>query len=94
MNSKNFLIIFLCCIIFYSFPSITQSATLEPESIPIKLSLTACPIAIEKYPDKSKQIEFIRGYRDGYRFALIVLNPKHYSSSLDAEKHPMPKVFD
>ncbi|MCK4648351.1 hypothetical protein KAT51_02390 [bacterium] len=88
MNTKNFFIVCLYIMILCCLPSAVHSYTAS-RSIPIKLALKVCPIALKKYSDTSKQVNFIRGYRDGYKFALIMLNPpKYYSSSLDKEKTP------
>lgn len=75
------------------FPSIVHSYTIS-NSIPIKLALKACPIALDNYSDTNKQVDFVQGYGDGYKFALIMLDmPENLFSSLDEEKTPYAKGF-
>jgi hypothetical protein len=94
MNKKKYLVVSLTLIALIFSPSTAFSSSLQRDSIPIKLALNICPIAIEKYSDPNEQVNFIRGYRDGYKFALTKLNiPKHYYSSIDKEKSPYAKGY-
>lgn len=90
--NKTYLVVSLSFIALIFLPSSAYRSSLQRDSIPIKLALNICPIAIEKYSDPNDQVNFIRGYRDGYKFALTKLNiPKHYYSSIDKEKRPYAK---
>ena len=86
---RKYLLVSLSLVALIFSPSIAYGSSYRPGSIPIKLALNICPIAIEKYADPNEQVDFVRGYRDGYKFALTKLNmPKHLHGSIDEDKTP------
>lgn len=86
MNNTHLGVSFSLIVLSF-LPLTAYSSSPQGDSIPIGLALNVCPIAIANYADPNEQVSFVRGYRDGYKFALTKGEmPKNYHTSLDEEK--------